>query len=149
MPQAAAAYVPQIKYMWLDHDTDVVSEAPPTWNQWYTVFDADDVRLLWCVIYQSNDEQAAKNVEVRWTIDGITYLVAFSLANNTLTWIYRDYKPSTGGILGLLTSAVALNGAMYVDKKGQSFIVEIRITSANGTSQVLNGYCVRETLEPT
>lgn len=144
MPAASGSGV---KYAYQDHDTDVVSLAPPTLNNWETVFDEEDVRLLWCVIHQSNDETNAKNVEVRWTIDGNEYLVAVALSDLTLNWIYRSYAPSAGGTAGLANSATEKNACGYTDKRGQSFKVEVRITSALGTNQTLSCYCVRETLE--
>lgn len=138
-----------VKYWLQDHDTDIVTEGPPVLNQWYPVFDAEDVRLLWCAILQSNDEAAAKDVEVRWTIDGQVYLVIDTLASGVFDYIYRWFIPSTGGTTGLMNSATMINAGGYVDKRGLSFKVEVRIVSAPGTSQILICECVRETLEQT
>ena len=137
------------KMSWRDHDSDVVNEAPPILNNWYPLFDAEDVSLIWCVVRQQNDETAAKDIEVRWTIDGNVYFTSDSLAHNSLEYIYRDHMPSLGGTFGLTASAAAQNAALRVDKGGQSFKVEVRITSALGTNQVLTCWCVRETLEQT
>jgi len=137
------------KYHYLDHDSDVVDRAPPVQNQWYTVFDAEDVRLLTCVVYQKNDETLAKTIQVRWTIDGNVYLTSFSASDNTYYYIYRFYAPSTGGTGGLYYSTPPLDAARYDDKRGHNFKVEVRITSALGTNQILRCYCVRETLELT
>lgn len=145
-PKAAGA---NVKYVYLDHDTDVVNEAPPILNQWYTVFDADDVRLLWCWIRQTNTEAAAKNIEVRWTIDGNVYLVSDPLASGVPDYIFRIPNPSGGGVAGLYYRAPDANACLYVDKRGQRFKVEVRITSALGTAQILTCWCVRETLEVT
>jgi len=135
---------------WLqDHDTDVVNEAPPVQNTWYEAFDAEDVRLLWCLIFQSNDETAAKDVEVRWIIDGTTYFVSTSLINNSNHHIFRYYLPSAAGTDGLLVSAAPRSAVHYMDKRGLDFKVEIRMTSVPGTNQILRGWCVRETLEVT
>jgi hypothetical protein len=140
---------PLQKYAYLDHDTDLVNEAPPIQNQWYTVFDAYDVRLLWCVIRQLNDEAAAKTLNVRWIIDGNIYLESISAANDTPYWVFRNWVESTGGTLGLSIDPNPYNAARYVDKRGQRFKVEVRITSALGTNQILRCWCVRETLEAT
>ena len=145
-PKAAGA---NVKYAYLDHDTDTQLLAPPIQNQWYTIFHAYDVRLLWCVAYQRNDEAAAKNIEVRWTIDGTVYFTLIAMNNNTDTWISRSHPLSAGGTDGLRSDVSRFNAAYFVDKRGQDFKVEIRITSALGTNQLLNCYCVRETLEQT
>ena len=137
------------KMSWRDHDSDVVDESPPIQNEWYPVFEAEDVRLIWCVVHQSNTEVAAKDIEVRWTIDGTPYLVAFSLADSTFEYIYRHYQPSAGGVQGLWHVESDHTAGYFTDKRGQSFKVEVRITSPLGTAQRLRCYCVRETLEQT
>ena len=133
----------------MDHDTDVVDESPPVQNTWYEVFDAEDVRLIWCEIYQTNTENAAKDIEVRWTIDGTVYFISMSLPDITSWFVYRNWIPSTGGTAGLGALAELLNAAYYVDKRGLSFKVEVRMTSVPGTAQLLQCRCVRETLEET
>jgi len=135
---------------WLrDHDTDVVDESPPIQNTWYEVFDAEDVRLIWCWIYQSHTEAAAQDVEVRWTIDGTVYLASVSLDDSTANFIYRTNAPSAGGTGGLVAVATLQNAGYHVDKRGLSFKVEVRMTSVPGTAQLLRCRCVRETLEVT
>jgi hypothetical protein len=145
-PKAAGA---NVKYAYLDHDTDVQDLAPPVLNQWYTVFDADDVRLLWCEVIQSNTEAAAKNIEVKWTIDGTVYFCTVAANSGTSYLVYRSTLASAGGTSGLWFAATSFNAAYYVDKRGQDFKVEVRIVSALGTAQTLTGRCVRETLEQT
>jgi hypothetical protein len=137
------------KYHYEDHDTDVVNETPPIQNQWYTVFDAEDVRLLWCYVLQTNDDIDDKDLEIRWTIDGTEYLCADSFENNVEQWIYRNTPPSTIGTLGLKSDGSEYNAAYYTCKRGQSFKVEIRIISVVGVNQTLLCHCVRETLEET
>ena len=135
---------------WLqDHDTDEVNEAPPVQNTWYEVFDAEDVRLIWCEIYQTNTDIAAKDIEVRWTIDGNVYLVTVSLDDDTVNFIYRDRAPSAVGTAGLTSTPTEVNAGFNVDKRGLAFKVEVRMTSVPGTAQVLRCRCVRETLEVT
>ena len=146
MPQAHGG---KNKYWLQDHDTDKVELTPPILNQWYTVFDADDVRLLWCWINQTNDEQVTKHIQVRWTIDGTAYFVDVAVGNNNPAWIWRNWLPSTAGTLGLTADANPMNGAALIDKRGLHFKVEVRIVTALGTNQTLTCYCVRETLEPT
>lgn len=143
------ANVGDVKRWLQDHDTDMVSETPPVQNTWYEVFHAEDVRLLWCDIIQTNDEAAAKDLEVRWTIDGNVYFDDVSLANGTYGYVFRGVTPSTGGTKGLTIGVGIFNAAYYIDKRGLDFKVEVRITSVPGTNQLLQGRCVRETLEIT
>jgi len=144
MPRASGQ-----KYHYMDHDTDQVSLSPPVQNIWNEVFDAEDVRLLWCEVYQSNTETDAKDIEVRWTIDGNVYLVATALDNATVNHIYRGRTPSTGGTAGLNATATERNAGFTVDKRGLSFKVDVRMTGVPGTAQVLQCRCVRETKELT
>jgi len=137
------------KFHYLDHDTEYVNVAPPEQNVWYEVFTDEDVRLLLCVIRQTNTEAAAKNVQIRWTIDGNVYWCLIALAHNTLNYVYRDHNPSAGGAAGLTFAATWRNACFYTDKRGINFKVEVRITSALGTNQTLTCWCVKETLETT
>jgi len=137
------------KFHYRDHDTDVVDVSPPVQNQWYEVFHAYDVRLIWCAILQANDETFVKTLEIRWTIDGNVYFEQMVAAHNVRRYVFRAVDPSLGGTQGLNSSATAYTASVYTDKRGQDFKVEIRITSALGTNQRLLGYCVRETLELT
>jgi len=149
MPVAGGHIEAGNKYHYQDHDSDVAQVTPPVQNTWYTVIDRDDVRLLWCTISQINDEAAAKDVEVRWTIDGTVYFEAVSLPNITTTFVYRSFQRSNAGVQGLLTTIEPVNAAYYVDKRGHDFKVEVRMTSVPGTNQVLFGIAVPETLEVT
>jgi len=137
------------KFHYDDHDTDLVNEAPPVQNTWYEVFHAYDVRHLYCVIRQVNDEAAAKTVEVRWTIDGNVYLANPALASNQINWVFRNYLPSSGGTGGLANSTAERMAAFYQSKRGKDYKVEIRITAALGTNQTLTCWCVRETEDLT
>ncbi|GAH35745.1 unnamed protein product, partial [marine sediment metagenome] len=107
------------------------------------------VRLLWCKVLHNNDETANKDLEIRWTIDGTVYFIAFTLAADEGRWVYRNYDESTGGTRGLTVSADPVNAAFTTDKRGHTFKVEVRTTSVPGTNQILICNCVRETLEET
>lgn len=135
------------KNQYKDHDTDQVSESPPIQNTWYEVFHADKVRLIWCTILQSNTETDAKDIEIRWTINGNVYLLDKSVANVTTLFVYRTEVPSTGGTAGLTSASTRANAGFNVDKRGLDFKVEVRMTSVPGTAQLLRCRCVRETLE--
>ena len=149
MPVAGGNIAEQVKYHYEDQPPSVVNEAPPVQNTWYPGIDDDDVRHIWCVVRQINDEVAAKDVEIRWTVDGNVYLAAFALANNTATWIFKNREPSAGGTTGLSTLGTSINAGGYADKRGQSYKTAIRMTGAPGTNQVLSMWDVFETLEET
>jgi hypothetical protein len=135
------------KYMWIDHDAMELYKNPPVQNTWYTAINEVDVRLLWCQFYQSNAEAAVKEIEMRWTIDGHVYFCAMNAASLTPYYVNKDEYNSTGGAAGLYVEDVTQNAGFYVDKRGHSFKVEIRIITAPGTTQHLYCYCVYETLE--
>ena len=149
MPVAGGGATVQVVHHYQDHDTDEVDMIPPVQNTWYEVFDAEDVRLIWCYCYQKNDEAAAKDVEIRWTIDGNVYFSSVGLLDDTDRYVYRNRDPSAGGTEGLSFDAVKYSAAYHVDKRGHRFKVEIRMTEAVGTNQILRCRCVRETLEET
>lgn len=129
------------KFSYRDHDTSQINPLPPVLNLWYEIFHAQDVRLLWCSLKQWNDEVAAKNLEIRWTVDGIVYFCSQSAVNNTYYYIYRHPDASTGGTAGIEPINIMFNAGYYIDKRGQDFKVEVRITSALGTNQRLMAKC--------
>lgn len=144
MPQASGA-----KYHYLDHDTDFLNMVPPVQNAWYQVFDAEDVRLIWCCVFHSNTGAVAKDIQVRWTIDGNVYLIGWSVPSGVVHSVYRYIQPSTGGTQGLGWDGGIMTAGYRTDKRGQRFKVEVRMTSAPGVNEDLRCWCVRETLEPT
>lgn len=137
------------KFHYDDHDTDQQDLTPPVLNQWYEVFHAYDVRHLWFLILQTNDETVAKTVEVRWTIDGQVYFVASAINNNANYWGFRNDAPSGAGTAGLSLTTSQVLACWTTDKRGKDYKVEIRITSPLGTNQRLYCNCVRETLDLT
>jgi len=135
---------------WLqDHDAAVVDESPPVQNTWYELFHAYDVRLLIHRVFQRNDDVVAKDLEVRWTIDGNVYFTSLSLDDDSNNYIFRNEDPSSGGTDGLNPSAATTNVAYHLDKRGLDFKVEVRMTSVPGTNQRLYSTAVYETLEVT
>jgi hypothetical protein len=137
------------KYAWQDHDTDVIYEDPPILNQWYTLFDDEDVRLLEMRVLQANDESAAKDIEVKWTIDGNVYFTTINANNNAPYFVFRNLNQSSGGTDGLASSLTENPAFIHDFKCGLSFKVELRIITAPGTSQILTSDAVHETLEET
>ena len=144
MPKASG-----MKFHYLHHDTVEQSLVPPVLNQWYTILDAYDVRLLQVRVQQTNTEAAAKDLEVRWTIDGVVYFCTFTPASGTNVHVYRTIAPSAGGTNGLWNSATGYLAHYYTDLRGQHVKIEFRITAALGTNQTLLGRVNYETLELT
>lgn len=135
--------------MWLDHDGPNSYQAPPVQNTWYTVFSANDVNLIWNNIYQSNTGAVAKDIEVRWTIDGTVYKLAYTINSGTAYYIYKSTDGSAGGVQGLTIGTGESNGARFTTKHGQAFLIEFRMTSVPGVNQVASCSAIYETLEAT
>lgn len=149
MPRAGGSIVEPKKYMYLDHDTAQVDPSPVVQNEYYEVFDAEDVRLLWCVVEQYNTGAVAKGVGVRWTIDGNVYGDAETLDSDAYYYVYRTFYSIADGGPELAIVDTELNAGYTVDKRGHSVKVEVRLISAPGTNQRLQCWCVYETLEET
>lgn len=154
MPVACAGPVtiPPIvvpKYAYLHHDSGFVNVAPPIQNQWYTVFEDEDVRVIRAQMRQTNGASAALDVEWRYTVDGLVYAVSFSLPHNALYDVWRDKGPSPGGISVTATLTEKLTAAMRVDLRGQSVKAKVRLVGAPGANQTLQAWGVYETLEVT
>jgi hypothetical protein len=138
-----------VKYAYLDHDSYLVAEHPPIQNQWYVLFDELDVRALVIAIEQDNGENAAKELEMRWTCDGNVYLHTFNADSGQQYYASRSKRESGSGDELEILDVVQTPMLGVLDKRAQHFKVEIRITSALGTVQNLNGWAVIETLEVT
>jgi hypothetical protein len=144
MPAASGAG----KKYWLeDHDTAERILDPPVQFMEYEVLREINVRLLFFGFIQTNDEQAAKDIQIRWTIDGTPYLVTQTALHNTFYWVYRNVTPSSVGTLGLTSTTTEVNAGLHVDKRGLHFVIEMSMQSLPGTTQVLTGWAAYETLE--
>lgn len=110
-----------------------VSESPPVQNTWYTLFDEEDVILYLWFLVQRNDDTAAKNVEIRATIDGIPLLGTTNAAENQDYWLVED--DSLRNQLDIETSVKMFE--WYSPVHGQAVKLEVRITDAPGTNQLL------------
>ena len=129
-----------------DHDTAFNIVSPPTINVWYPQMHDFNARVIWCCVFQVNDEAAAHSLQVRWTIDGNLYVVTIpAAANAAIYYIYRSIRPSGGGTDGLDYSATLFNAGYYVDKRGLDFLVEIQITDVPGTNQGIAAMVTYET----
>jgi len=122
-----------------------LNQDPPTVDTWYPVLDGQiDCRLVFCAVRQINDEAAAKNLEVRWVLDGETFSAAFSADNDTWYYVYRV---ATSNALAETASVVATG--YYAARHAQLADVDVRITSAVGTNQELDGRVDYEVLMAT
>ena len=149
MPVAGGNIAAQVKYHYEDHNPDYITQVPPVQNTWYEVFDAEDVRLLLCRVKQTNTDAANKDVEVRWTINGNSYLVSLNVPTGETWSVWKNHYLDPAGLAGAEMTASPLNACIYVDKRGHDFKVEVRMTSPPGTAQTMGCWCVRETLEET
>jgi len=149
MPVACAGPIAPVKYAYLHHDSGYVNEAPPIQNQWYTVFEDDDVRVIRAQMRQGNGAADNKAVEWRYTVDGLVYGCPFSLPNGVYWDIWRDRGQSPFGLTATAILTEKLNAAMHVDLRGQHVKAEVRLTDAPGANQTLQAWGVYETLEVT
>ncbi|NVM22647.1 MAG: hypothetical protein HWN68_12820 [Desulfobacterales bacterium] len=126
-----------IHYYWKKLPIIIETIAPPVQNQWYPLLPAtEDIRLLYLVLRQTNDEVAAKNLEVRATWDGIIYnCVPFAFPDNT----FRYWRLS-GAWDQLISDAVIRHGGHWTDARGLLVSIDMRITDPIGTNQTLRGY---------
>jgi len=137
------------KYWLMDHEPAEVILASPVTDVWYPVLTESDVRLLLFSIMQINDDEAVKDIEVRWTLDGNVYTVEIQNAENGAQYYIAKDKHSS--VVGGLDNNIDLIscGGKILDKRALEAKLEIRITSACGTNQMLIGACLYETLEET
>lgn len=149
MPVASAGpvVIPPIvvPHYWPRHrDGYVAVGNPPVLNQWYTVIDELDVAITWLTLRQNNTENAAKNLGVRFTVDGVVYQTTFSVPAASDQYIYRHPYRSVDTPPGLAMDAVMRNAGYTTQWRAQAFKFEARITSPLGTAQLLVARAVPE-----
>lgn len=133
------------KYAWKKQPITTLNQDPPVQNTWYDVLGiTSDGKIILNAIKQVNDETDDKTVEVRWIIDGETYDADETIPNNT--WYYPYLQPTRDSLLVTTTMVLA---AYYAPLEGQSIRVRMRMTSAPGTNQELDGRVHYETWEET
>ena len=115
----------------------------PVAGTWYTILDTTvNDRVKYIATKQKNDEVGAEDVEVRVTADGVVLVGAVAQADDT--WSYWYLTPTAD----TFTAGVAIvNAAYYTDFRAQSIKVEVRQTSAVGTTPILDGRVQYATLE--
>lgn len=147
MPEASGAgRLP----VWLASMSEYEKEDPPVQNTGYQIITEEpNVRLLMYAVRQVNDEQAAKDLEVRFVLDGNDYIVAFSALNNTQYYVYVNKKQGEDFGVALSTSLTEINCGFHCDKRALEATLEARITSAVGTNQTLEQWLIWEQLAYT
>ena len=107
----------------------------PVLNQWYTVLDTvRNVRVRNVAIYQSNDEAAQKQLQVRFTINGVASAVD---ASNSASGAWNGFKIFSVNDTPTYTANEVDSLATYVNLNYSSIKIEIRTTSALGTNPLL------------
>jgi len=126
---------------------------PPVQNTWYTILDTTrNVQCWYIVIFQNNDDNTARNMNVRITIDGKTRTKTadYNLADNTYAYVYKgsalnnDISYNTSPI-----TVYAIDFDQAIPISGQSVKIEYRMTSAAGTNLTIAAYAQYDTLEET
>lgn len=133
-------------WWWKHYPTAVVNQDPPVNDlSYYEILgEVEDVRFIYFGGRQINDEAALKNVELTATIDSIAYTRNHGNLGSG-AWNYWHIRPEIAA--ALLASTTTYNTARYETLDGQLGKVEIRIRSAPGTNQELDGRVVYELYE--
>lgn len=148
MPQASGAGGKQP--YWLADKIRYDEQTPPTQNVDYEVLSAEpNVRLLIYAVRQQNDEQAAKDIQVTWTLDGHPHFVTFSALHNTQYYVYVNKYKGDNELIALTATVTEYNCAKYCDKRALEATLRAMITSVVGTNQTLTQWLKYEQLEET
>ena len=113
-----------------------LNQDPPVQNTWYTALDANGgLRIRILGVRQINDEAAAKNIEFRMTIDGVSIDASVRLQTSP-TWYYWTLGPGVERVSG---GTFIVMAQLYEAIECLDALIEIRMTSAPGTNQFLDG----------
>lgn len=121
-----------------------LDQDPPVQNTWYTVLDeTGGLRIKVMPVRQTNNEAAAKSIDVRMTIDGVSIDATVTSQGNG-TWYYWSLGPGTERVIG--AAAITMFHSILAIHCHDA-LIEIRMTSAPGTNQKLDGRVHYETLD--
>jgi hypothetical protein len=138
-------YYVETPLVWERQPRSYLLLSPPVFNQWETLVDMSGALKLYSLIFwQSNDESNNKNMEIRITLDGGSpTTVTRTLPNNVVNSVFsvsgESFEVDTTGeaLLGFyLYSGVAPEPKTF-PLEAKSILIEVRMTSGNGTSQQL------------
>ena len=113
-----------------------LDQAPPVQNTWYTLISGiKNVEIGSLQLYQSNDEAAAKDVEMSAEIGGVAVSYVANSCNNA-SW-GASYLNAAQDKISKAFGTTWLASAYYNIVKAKTASIRIRLTSAAGTNQVL------------
>lgn len=123
-----------------------LAQEPPVQNTWYTILDTTkDIYIYTVFVTQINDELAAKDVEVRATINSVTASGSLSQANNsTMCWRFASGSDTLTAVAGA-GSFQTNNSPLHC----LSAKIEMRTTSTTGSTPKLRGGCQYSVLDVT
>lgn len=118
------------------------SHFPVVKDTYYTFF--EDLtgwkRLYYVQVWQDNDENAAKDIQIRALIDSVTHYTSPEHTMNDSTPYYVEVGsedlPETANIKRLLLSATRILFMRYSYLVGESIQLQFQCTSVPGTNQV-------------
>ena len=132
------------EYHYKFHPIAKLNQDPPVQNTWYTVFDGTGgIRIRQVTARQINDEAAAKDIEFRMTIDGVS-VDATVTAQLEGSWYFWTIGPGVERVIGGTTIRMIHE---YEVVECLDALIEMRMTSAPGTNQKLDGRVHYETFE--
>lgn len=147
MPEASGTGKPIV---WLKSEDVYYNEDTVVKDTEYLVLsDEHNVRLLFFSVRQTNDEQAAKDIEVHWILDGRDYYVTFSALDNTQYYIYANKYRDADNTIALTVTTTEYNCAKYCDKRALTVDLGATLRSATGTNQALSQWVLYERLAYT
>lgn len=140
MPRLNASQSTRI-FQWLLKPYVDDDRIPPVQNTWYTVLNvaSGGCKPQWIRLFQTNDEAAAKNLDVEITVDGVLMVNSVAAAAKGFYYVYPVYWNQ------ILVSAVGV--ATPFNLEGHAVRVRYRITSALGTNEEIQCTVDYETWE--
>ena len=113
------------------------TQAPPVQDTWYTLLEASKARIRSVRVVHTNDEAASKSISAQFTIDGIVYTHASSLASATS----RYYGISPTGDALEVGSGFGITVPLFGFRKCvpvREIKMELRMTSVPGTNESMS-----------
>jgi hypothetical protein len=147
------------KYVWVHKPiqfTDI--QLPVVQNTWYPILsESGGVRGLYLTVVQQNNEAEAKNIEFEITVDGEIHSTTINAQNlhyhSVALGIDDDYNlmscvhDSFPGYMMMGRTYYGNGIILTVPLECRSLAVRIRMISAVGTNQALQGRCAYDKLE--
>lgn len=124
------------------HDPPVLN----TENDFLEIIDTD-AQVIHMGILQLNDEAAAKDIQIKATIDGVDYDTTVGIAHNTINVILLTFVPISYDTDFIITATPSVTGKeKFVGDLDAAFVSNFKITltlkTAAGTNQKLYYFAV-------